>query len=72
MKETQPPQLTCCLTNPFQFHHLAGLAVHVERDDNAIRDFPGAAIHQVLSQAGGQVGFTRPTWSRQDEAAMFE
>ncbi|TNN76396.1 hypothetical protein EYF80_013261 [Liparis tanakae] len=54
------------------FRHLARLAVHVERDHDAVGDFAGAAVHQVLGQPGRQVALARPAGPRQDEAAVFE
>lgn len=52
--------------------HLAGLAVHVERDHDAVGDLASAAIHQILGQVGGQVALTRPARPGQDEAAVLE
>lgn len=46
--------------------------MHVESDHDAVCDFAGAAVHQVLSQSGSKVTLTRSTRSRQDETAMFE
>ena len=52
--------------------HLARLAVHVESDHDAIGDFAGAAIHQILSKSRGKVTLPRPTGPREDETAVFE
>lgn len=54
------------------FCYLAWLAVHVERDHDAVCDFTGTAVHQVLSQAGCKIALTCPTWTGQDETAVFE
>ncbi|KAF3856663.1 hypothetical protein F7725_017386 [Dissostichus mawsoni] len=58
---------TCSVTT---YHD--GLAVHVEGHHDAVGDLAGAAVHQVLSQPGGQVALTRPARPREDEAAVFE
>lgn len=46
--------------------------MHVEGHHDAVGDLAGAAVHQVLSQPGGQVALTRPARPREDEAAVFE
>lgn len=52
--------------------HLAGLLVHVEGADDALGDVPTRALHQVLSQAVGQVGLAGATGPREDEAAVLQ
>lgn len=52
--------------------HLAGLLVHVEGADDALGDIPTRALHQVLSQAVGQVGLAGATGPREDEATVLQ
>lgn len=46
--------------------------MHVESDHDAIGDLAGAAVHQVLSQPGGEVALPRSARPREDETTMFE
>lgn len=52
--------------------HLAGLLVHVEGADDALSDVPTRALHQVLGQAVGQVGFAGAAGSREDEPPVLQ
>lgn len=54
------------------FYHLAGLAMHVEVDCNAVGHFTSATVHQVLSQSRSEVALTCPTRPRKDKAAMLK
>lgn len=62
----------CKVLWDISFCHLAWLAMHVESDHDAVCDFAGAAVHQVLSQPGSKVALTRSARSRQDDTTMFE
>ena len=46
--------------------------MHVEGDHDAGADLAGAALHQVLGEARGEVGLPRATGPRQDDAAVLQ
>lgn len=46
--------------------------MHVEGDGDAVRGLAPAALHQVLCEAGGQVGLARAAGARQHDAPVLE
>lgn len=52
--------------------YLAGLTVHVEGDCNGRGDLPSTALHQVLSQAGGEVSLPCAAGPRKNQAPVLQ
>lgn len=52
--------------------YLAGLTVHVEGDCDGRGDLSGTALHQVLSEAGGEVSLPRAAGPRQDQTPVLQ